>query len=249
MKRTPLIAGNWKMNTSLEEATDLATAVAAAAPADIELVVCPPFPWLLTVATAIAGSRVKLGAQNCWIEPKGAFTGEISPAMLRPTCTFVIAGHSERRALFAEDDDLVGRKVKAIMEQGMTPILCVGESLAQREAGQAHQIVTRQISAGVARIEATDFAHLVVAYEPVWAIGTGIAASPADAAEMMTAIRETLHTVDPVEADQVRLIYGGSVTTESAPTLLGQENIDGALVGGASLSAVDFLAIAQAARR
>ncbi|MBA3336539.1 MAG: triose-phosphate isomerase, partial [Chloroflexia bacterium] len=171
------------------------------------------------------------------------------PAMLRPTCTFVIAGHSERRAIFAEDDELIGRKVKAIMEHGMTPILCVGESLAQREAGQAHQVVTRQLSAAIARIESAHFANLVVAYEPVWAIGTGIAALPADAAEMTAAIRETLRSLDPVGADQVRLIYGGSVTTESAPTLLGQENIDGALVGGASLSAVDFLAIAQAARR
>ena len=210
----------------------------------VDIVLCPPYLSLSAVAEAVSGSAVKVGAQNMHYEDSGAFTGEVSPLMLQGICVYVILGHSERRQIFGETDDMVNRKVKAAFTHGIKPILCVGETLEQREGGQATNVISQQIRAGLAGID--DITGLVVAYEPVWAIGTGQAATPEVAAEIMGgALRESLSSLFGPAAEKVPMLYGGSVNPGNAESYAAQESIHGALVGGASLQAEPFLEIAR----
>ena len=245
----PFVAGNWKMNTTPGEAAALARQVRdliGDAPG-ITRVVCPPFVSLGPVAEALKGSTVGVGAQNLHPEPKGAFTGEVSGTMLQGLCQYVIIGHSERRHVFGETDEFVHQKVVAALGLGLTPVLCVGETLAQREAGGAQQVVTSQLRAGLAGAAAGALAGMVVAYEPVWAIGTGRPATPALAQEMMRLVRDTLAELGGSEAaSQAPLLYGGSVNAGNIGEFAREADIDGALVGGASLRADEFALITQA---
>lgn len=251
--RRLLIAGNWKMNLSRAEAVALARAVVegAAARADVELAVCPPSVYLDAVAGIVRGSTVRLGAQNVWPEPNGAFTGEISTAMLLDLgCQDVILGHSERRQLCGETDAVVNRKLHAALAAGLRPILCVGETLAEREAGRTSAVVRGQTVGSLSGVSAEQMARVVIAYEPVWAIGTGKVATPAQAEEVHADLRKLLaEQYNGPLAESVRILYGGSVKPSNAGELLAQPNIDGALVGGASLKAADFLGIAAGAPR
>jgi triosephosphate isomerase len=248
MARSPLIVGNWKMNTSRDEAVRLATAIASEAVPGVDLAVCPPFPWLVPVAAALAGSRVALGGQDCWTEPKGAFTGAVSPAMLAELCRFVIVGHSERRRLFGESDELVAQKLSAALAAGLQPILCVGEDLQMRESGEAIAYVQAQLEHALAGRPEEEVGRCAIAYEPIWAIGTGVAAAPSDAEEMAAEIRIVLRRVAGDETTEgVRVLYGGSVTATNAAEILIGMNVDGALIGGASLVPESFVAIARAA--
>jgi triosephosphate isomerase len=251
--RKKFIAGNWKMNTTRAEGVPLAAAVAKGIgnATDVEVAVCPPIPYLAAVGEAIAGSAVGLGAQNCYHEPKGAFTGEVSPAMLVDVgCRYEFLGHSERRAIFKESNADVNRKVLAALAAGLTPIVCVGETLAERQAEQTTAVVREQIEGSLANLTADQVEKLVIAYEPVWAIGTGVVATPDQAEAVHADLRKLLETrYTSAVASSVRIQYGGSLNAENAATLLSQPNIDGALVGGASLKADGFLAIIAAARR
>ena len=241
-----MVAGNWKMNTTPAEAVQLAAEVRDGADglAEIDIVLCPPHISLQGVAEAVKGSAVKVGAQNMHFETSGAFTGEVSPTMLQGVCGYVILGHSERRQLFGETDDLVNRKVKAALEHGIKPILCVGETLEERESGRALDIVAQQVRAGLAGVD--DITGLVVAYEPVWAIGTGQAATPGVAAEIMGgALGDTLRGLFGPAAAEVPLLYGGSVNPGNVESYAAQDSIHGSLVGGASLQAEPFLEIAR----
>lgn len=250
--RRKLIAGNWKMNTTRAEGVALAAAVAqgSAAHAGVDVAVCPPAIYLDAVKHALAGSSVGLGAQNCYHEAKGAFTGEISVAMLRDVgCQYVILGHSERRAIFKESNELINKKVKAALAGELTPILCVGETLDERKAGRTAEVVKEQFLGSLAGISAEQMAGIVIAYEPVWAIGTGVTATPAQAEEVHADLRNLLKTTyNSQVADKVVIQYGGSVTPETAPELFRQPNIDGGLVGGASLKPESFVAIVAAAK-
>ena len=242
----PIVAGNWKMNTTLEEARELANDVASGVSesSEVELILCPPFISLTAVRRAVSGTPVRVGAQNMHFEPAGAFTGEVSPAMLRDLCEYVILGHSERRQLFGETDETVNRKVHAALAAGLRPIVCVGETLEQREDGQAADVVEGQVLAGVADVQ--DIKDVVVAYEPVWAIGTGRAATPEIAEEIMGgAIHDALRDLFGDDADEVPLLYGGSVNPGNTAAFAAQPSIHGALVGGASLQADQFLQIAS----
>jgi triosephosphate isomerase len=248
--RRPLIAGNWKMNLTRRECMALAMAVAENAPpgGGAELAVCPPAVYLSAVAETLAGSPVAWGAQNVYHEPSGAFTGELSTAMLVDLgCKYVILGHSERRHVIGESNQDVNRKVHAALAAGLVPIVCVGETLAQREAGKTRDVVAEQFFGSLAGVSREQAAKVVLAYEPVWAIGTGKVATPEQAEEVHRDLRRIaeFRYNSPV-ADQIRIQYGGSVKPDNAAQLLAQENIDGALVGGASLKAADFLAIAAA---
>ena len=249
--RRKFIAGNWKMNTNRAEAVALATAVAAkvGSSSNVDVAVCPPNVYLEAVGQAIKGSAVGLGVQNCYHEAKGAFTGEISPQMARDIgCTYVILGHSERRQIFKESNHDVNRKVLAALGVGLTPIMCVGETLDQRQSGQTAAVVREQVEGSLAGLSAEQMLKIVIAYEPVWAIGTGVVATPEQAEEVHADLRRLLQTgYNSQVASAVRIQYGGSVNAENAATLLGQPNIDGALVGGASLKADSFLAIVSAA--
>lgn len=251
--RKKFIAGNWKMNTTRAEGLALAAAVAKGVgnASDVEVAVCPPSVYLAAVGEAIAGSAVGLGAQNCYHESKGAFTGEVSPAMLVDVgCRYVILGHSERRAIFKESNADVNRKVLAALAGGLTPIVCVGETLAERQAERTTAVVREQIEGSLANLTADQVVKLVIAYEPVWAIGTGVVATPEQAEAVHADLRKLLETrYTTAVASSVRIQYGGSVNAENAATLLGQPNIDGALVGGASLKADGFMAIVAAARK
>ena len=248
----PVVAGNWKMNTTLAEAAGLAAdirdglrSVSPGSVSNVELILCPPFLYLNTVRETVAGSSIKVAAQNMHFEASGAFTGEIAPPMLQGICDYVILGHSERRQLFGETDALVNRKIKAAFQHGLRPILCVGETLEQRESGQAGVVVGQQL--GAALSEVVDIMGLVVAYEPVWAIGTGGAATPDIAAEIMGGpLLETLHSLFGSAAEDVPLLYGGSVNPGNVYSFAQQSCIHGALVGGASLQADQFLEIARA---
>ncbi|MDA0797220.1 MAG: triose-phosphate isomerase [Chloroflexi bacterium] len=245
----PFVAGNWKMNTSISEAIKLARALRPALSGidGVTRVICPPFISLAGVSAEFVGSDIKVGAQNMHSEPKGAFTGEIAGAMLKDVCDYVILGHSERRQLLGEQDDFINAKVRAALEIGLTPILCVGETLDQREAGNAGTVVEGQLQGGLRDVSAEDIGRSVVAYEPVWAIGTGRAATPEMAQEMMGLIRYEVARLSHIEiAGNVPLLYGGSVNAENAAELAEQRDLDGALVGGASLKADDFAAIAKA---
>jgi triosephosphate isomerase len=236
------------MNTTLDEAVALAGALRGALDAvdGVEPVVCPPFVWLTAVAELLRGSSIGVGAQNLHWEPKGAFTGEVSPVMLAPFCRYVIVGHSERRQHFGETDESVNRKVRAAIGHGLSPIVCVGETLAENEAGRTFEVVSGQTRAALADVPPTD--RLVIAYEPVWAIGTGRAATAEGAAATIGDIRRILGQLWGGQvAARLRIQYGGSVTPANAAELFAQPEIDGALVGGASLKAPDFTAIVRAA--
>jgi triosephosphate isomerase (TIM) len=245
--RTPLIAGNWKMYKTVGEAVALVEALLRGLgdTADREVLVCPPFTALHAVAPVLLGTPIALGAQDMFYEEQGAYTGAISPLMLRDVgCTYVIVGHSERRQIFGEDDALVNRKLRAALSHGLRSILCVGETKPQRDAGQAEPVVVGQLRAGLAGVDAAALASVVIAYEPVWAIGTGDTATPGDAQAMHATLRRTLADLYGAEAAaQVRIQYGGSVKPDNVDELMAQPDIDGALVGGASLTAESFLRI------
>ena len=250
MTRKPLIAGNWKLHNTLSEATALATAIRNAAHhAHCEIVVAPVFTALTTVRDALKDSEIGLAAQDVYWEKKGAFTGQVSAALLKDVgCTYCIVGHSERRQFFGETDETVRKKLRALLDAGVRPILCVGESLEQREQGATVGVVLGQLSAGLAGIDTDALSELVVAYEPVWAIGTGKTATPEDAQTVHAAIRaHVIAECGSAFADRLRIQYGGSVKADNAKALLSQPDIDGALVGGASLVLEQFMAIVSAA--
>ena len=251
--RTPVVAANWKMNKTAAEAVDLARELVVAIQpfTAVERVLCPPFTALAAVAPLLAGTGIGLGAQNMHWEKSGAYTGEVSPLMLAGLCQYVVVGHSERRQYFAETDETVNKKVKAALAHGLTPIVCVGENLAENEARQTAAVVTRQTRAAYAGLTAGDALKTILAYEPVWAIGTGKAATPAGAnAVIGLHIRGALADLySSAVADALRVQYGGSVTAANAADLMAQPDIDGALVGGASLKPAEFEAIVKAASR
>jgi triosephosphate isomerase len=249
--RRKIIAGNWKMNKTVTEALALVRELRGMVSMlrdKVEIVVAPPFVSLHPVAKAIEDSNLKLAGQNCHWEASGAFTGEVSAPMLKEAgCTYVILGHSERRQLFGETDETVNKRAQAVLKAGLVPILCVGETLAEREAGRTLEVVERQVKGALAGFGAGEVARFVLAYEPVWAIGTGRTATSAQAQEVHAAIRSQLARLyDGGTAEQVRIQYGGSVKPDNAAELLGQRDVDGALVGGASLKAGDFAAIVKA---
>jgi triosephosphate isomerase len=251
MTRKKLIAGNWKMNKTSADAVSLARELVAAVGTqpDVEIVICPPFTALEVVAKAIDGSLIKLGAQNMHFEASGAFTGEVSAPMLRAIfTTHVILGHSERRSLFGETDELVNKKLLAALKNQLRPILCVGESLAEREAGSTLKVVQTQTGRGLEGVSKDQASTLIVAYEPVWAIGTGKVATTEQAQEVHAFIRGLLtkHYGEAV-AQKVRILYGGSMKPANAPELLAQKDIDGGLIGGASLESRSFVELIKAA--
>jgi triosephosphate isomerase (TIM) len=249
--RKPFVAGNWKMNKTGEEARALVAEMLPElqAAASIDRAVCPPYPYLMPIAAMLAGTGVGLGAQNMYWEESGAFTGEVAPGMVAEYCQYVILGHSERRAYFGETDETVNRKVKAAFAHKLIPIMCVGETLDENEAGRTAEVVERQMRAGMQGLETVQAAELVVAYEPVWAIGTGRAASAEGAnAVLADIIRPTLKDMFGSDVAQaVRIQYGGSVNAKNAAEYFGMPDIDGALVGGAALKPADFIAIVKAA--
>ncbi len=253
MSRKSLVAGNWKMNKTAAEARDLVSAMSArlGAISNVEKVLCPPFLSIPAVAPMLEGSGIGLGAQNLYWEEKGAFTGEVSPGMVKEFCQYVIIGHSERRAYFGETDESVNKKLHAAMKIGLIPIVCVGETLAQYEAGTTAEVVRRQISVGLAGVDSAAAAKVVVAYEPVWAIGTGKASSGENANHVhKDVIRPALVDLyGAAGAQAIRILYGGSVTAANAAEFFAYPDIDGALVGGASLKPDEFVAITKAAVR
>ena len=244
--RKPFVAGNWKMNTTEAEAVALARGVVdSTRGASCDVAVGVPFPHLGPVREALRGSHVGLAAQDVYWEAKGAFTGEVSVPMLEDYCQFVIIGHSERRQFFGETDDWVNRKVAAVLASRLDPIVCVGELLEERKGGLTEKVLYRQLRAGLTGL--TMSPRVTIAYEPVWAIGTGETATPEVAQEACSYIRGVLREISPVHADSIRIQYGGSVNAENAAQLLAQPDIDGALVGGASLKADQFGVICAAA--
>ena len=248
--RNTLIAGNWKMNGSTSANAELVSGINAGAPAtdSVELLVCPPFPYLTAVLTDTAGSKVAVGAQNVSAHESGAFTGEVAPSMLADLgCEYVIVGHSERRTLYGETSADVAAKFKAALGAGLRPILCIGETLEEREAGQTEAVVDEQLDAVIESVGIANFATAVIAYEPVWAIGTGMTATPEQAQDVHAHIRSRLAGHDAAIAESTQILYGGSMKGENAAGLLAKADIDGGLIGGASLKAADFLAIANAA--
>ncbi len=252
-KRRPMVAGNWKMNGNRAEAASLVDGIVQGlgATAAVDVLVCPPFILIPLVAERLAASKaVTWGGQNLDPHGAGAYTGEISGAMLHDYgCTFVIVGHSERRTLYGEDDVTVAEKFKAAQGAGLTPILCVGETLAEREENRTEAVVARQLEAVLAMNGIGALRNAVIAYEPVWAIGTGRTASPQQAQDVHRFIRDRLAAQDKAVAEGARILYGGSVKADNANELFGQADIDGGLIGGASLKAAEFLAICHAAVR
>ena len=248
--RTPLIAGNWKMNTDSASARQLADAVAQKAGEceGVELLVCPPNVYLGLVRDTLGTAAVSLGAQNVYHEANGAFTGETSTAMLADLgVQYVILGHSERRHILGETDELINKKTHAVLKAGLRPIVCVGELLEEREAGKTGEVIRTQFDGSLANVSAEQILSVTIAYEPVWAIGTGKVATTEQAEEVHADLRRQLtERYNGQIAGQVRILYGGSVKPDNAAQLLSQPNIDGALIGGASLKAADFLAIAAA---
>jgi triosephosphate isomerase (TIM) len=251
--RRPFIAGNWKMTQNRASAVALAEGVAKATAGveGVDIAVCPPSCYLEVVGRAIAGSKVALGAQNMYHEKEGAFTGEISASMLRDLgCKYVILGHSERRHILGETDAAINKKVHAALAAGLTPIVCVGELLAEREAGRTLDVIRTQFDGSLAGLTAEQLAKLVIAYEPVWAIGTGKVATPQQAEEVHLDLRKLMaERYNQNVAEKVCIQYGGSVKPDNAAILLGQPNIDGALVGGASLKVDQFLGIIAGVKR
>jgi triosephosphate isomerase (TIM) len=249
--RRPLIAGNWKMHGSRAENAELIEALLLGLPAQtpVEIAVCPPFVYLWEAARLLKSSSIALGAQSVCAEAVGAFTGEVSASMLKDIgCRYVIVGHSERRAIYKEDDALVARKFLAAQSQGLIPILCVGETLEERERSQTMQVVSRQLTAVLDLAGAPALRNAVVAYEPVWAIGTGKNATPAQAQEVHAHIRAAIAGRDAKIAADVRILYGGSVKAANAHELFAMPDVDGGLVGGASLKADEFLKICACAQ-
>lgn len=245
--RQPLIVGNWKMNGSRQANRALLAALRDAAELPCDLAVCPPALFLGDVAAALEGSEVAFGAQDCSAHEPGAYTGEIAAVMLKELgCRYVIVGHSERRTLHVETDQTVADKAKVALAHGLTPIVCVGETLSERESGQTAAVVKRQLSVVIHALGPC-VSNIVVAYEPVWAIGTGRTASPEQAQEVHALLRAQLAAATS-SASSMRLLYGGSMKPDNAASLLAQPDIDGGLIGGAALKAADFLAIARAAR-
>jgi triosephosphate isomerase len=248
--RDILIAGNWKMNGGSAGNAELVADIIAGVPATdrVRLLICPPFPYLAAAATQVSGSKVLLGAQTVSEHSIGAFTGEISTSMLKDVgCDYVIVGHSERRALYGETSEAVAAKFKAVIESGLVPILCVGETLAEREAGSTEAVIDEQMEAVFNSVGIDGFATAVVAYEPVWAIGTGMTASPEQAQDVHRHIRSGMAAHNKDIAETTLILYGGSVKSDNAAGLFSMPDIDGGLIGGASLKADDFLAIATAA--
>jgi triosephosphate isomerase (TIM) len=250
--RKPFLAGNWKMNTDSHSSVELAKGVAQrldeAAAEKATVAVCPPFVYLAVVAKALSSSNVSVGAQDVYFEKNGAFTGEISCAMLKDVgCSYAIIGHSERRHVIGEKDELINKKIAAAIHGGLLPIFCVGELLEEREANKTEAVVTRQIEKGLSGIDAEKMSAVTIAYEPVWAIGTGKTATKEQAQEVHAFIRQLLGKLyDKQLAQQTRIQYGGSVKPSNAKELMSQPDIDGLLIGGASLKAEDFVAIVEA---
>lgn len=252
MARTPLMAGNWKMNLNHMEAIALVQKFAYTFTVEdfaaLEIAVIPPFTDIRSVQTLVDGDKIalKYGAQDLAVADKGAFTGEVSGAMLAKLgCTFVIVGHSERRANNAEDDQKVNLKVQAALRNGLTPILCVGEGLETRKAGEQVAFTLAQLDAALSGVASSDVANLVIAYEPIWAIGTGEVATPSDAQEVCGAIRSRIRETHGSAADQVRVLYGGSMKAENVAALMKEVDIDGGLVGGASLDPDEFVSVCR----
>lgn len=248
--RQILVAGNWKMNGDSATNAELVADILAAVPVsdNVRLLLCPPFPYISAVAAQIAGSKVSLGAQNVSEHSGGAHTGEVAAAMLRDIgCSYAIVGHSERRTLYGETSAQVANKFQAVLDAGMTPILCIGETLQEREAGRTNAVTEEQLDAVLGTSGIAAFGSAVIAYEPVWAIGTGKTASPEQAQDVHRHIRAVLEKQDRAVAATVQILYGGSMKGDNAAGLIAMQDIDGGLVGGASLQAADFLAIAGAA--
>jgi len=248
--REILIAGNWKMNGSTADSQALVDGILAGMPggAGFRLLVCPPFPYVAAVAARAAGTGLQVGAQNVSEHEKGAYTGEVAPSMLKDVgCEYVIVGHSERRSLYGESSAQVAAKFAAAQVAGLVPILCVGETLEEREADKTQSVIDEQLDAVFDGSGVEAFSSAVIAYEPVWAIGTGRTATPEQAQEVHRHIRARLAALDADIAENVQVLYGGSMKGENAPGLLAMPDIDGGLIGGASLKAHDFLAIARAA--
>jgi triosephosphate isomerase len=248
--RDYLIAGNWKMNGSNAANAELVDGIIAGMPQSdtVSLLVCPSFPYLATIADKLSGTGIALGAQNVSQHAAGAFTGETAPAMLTDVgCTHVIVGHSERRAIMGESSETVAAKFRAAQDAGLIPVLCVGETQEQRESGQTEAVVDEQLNAVIDDSGIDAFRSAVIAYEPVWAIGTGLTATPEQAQDVHQHIRGVLGARNQDIADAVKILYGGSVKGDNAAGLFGKPDIDGGLIGGASLKAADFLAIAEAA--
>ncbi|MFK7889921.1 MAG: triose-phosphate isomerase [Granulosicoccus sp.] len=247
--RRSLVAGNWKLHGSKHSIAELAGAVAnGVADLDADVLVCPTYLHLSDVSAALAGTSVSLGAQNCAVASSGAYTGEVAAQMLGEYgCRYVIVGHSERRALFSETNEQIAGKCTAACDAGLVPILCVGETLDEREAGEVQRVIGTQLDAVLESCGVASFAAMVVAYEPVWAIGTGKTATPEQAQEVHALIRQQIANRDSTIASELRIVYGGSVKPDNAATLFAQTDIDGGLIGGASLDATSFLAICNAA--
>jgi triosephosphate isomerase (TIM) len=247
--RTPLIAGNWKMYKTVAEAVELVEALVAGAGSveDREVLVCPPATALYALGSLVKGSAIQLGAQNMYSAREGAFTGEISPLMVQDVgCTSVLLGHSERRQVFGETDAMINAKVKVAIEYGLRPVLCVGETKPQRDAGMAEETTLGQLHAGLDGLAAEQLANVVIAYEPVWAIGTGDTATPEDAQAMHAAIRDALQSTFGLGVGEAtRVLYGGSVKADNVDAIMAKPDVDGVLVGGASLKADSFLRIIQ----
>ena len=248
--REILVAGNWKMNASTKASEELVEGIVAGVPAGsgFKLLVCPPFPYLAAVAAKVAGSAVKLGAQTVSEHDAGAYTGEVAPSMLRDVgCEYVIVGHSERRAMYGESSSDVAAKFQSAQAAGLTPVLCIGETLTEREQGSTEAVVDEQLGAVIEAAGIAAFGAAVIAYEPVWAIGTGMTATPEQAQDVHRHIRGQLAAKDKAIAAGVQILYGGSMKGDNAAGLLAMPDIDGGLIGGASLKVADFLAIAAAA--
>ena len=246
--RQRIVAGNWKMNASTSQVNDLISDITSnLGNCETNIIVCPPFPYLSQVSSAIKNTKVNLGAQDLNINKSGAFTGEVSADMIKDfNANYVIVGHSERRALYNEDNELVAQKVKVALDNGLTPLLCLGEQLEERENGTTEKIVKAQLDAVIDLVGIAAFKNIIIAYEPVWAIGTGKVATPAQAQETHAFIRRELASQDISIADNCAILYGGSVNGDNAQELFSCEDIDGGLIGGASLDAISFLKIANA---
>lgn len=248
--RKPLVAGNWKMNGSRSGVTELLQGInsGSAGIDGVEILVCPPYPFIPAAETLLQGNGIAWGAQNVSAESAGAFTGEVAASMLLDFgCSYVIVGHSERRALYGEDDQLVAEKFAASVAAGLIPILCLGETLDERESGVTEQVVARQLDAVIEKVGLDGLAKGVIAYEPVWAIGTGKTATPEQAQEVHAFIRNRIAAGNADVASEMRILYGGSMKPDNALELIGMSDIDGGLIGGASLKSDDFLAICKAA--
>ena len=251
--RKPFVAGNWKMNTDRQSAVELAKGVAEGstdlAGRTVDVALCPPFVYLQAVAASVSSSSVAVGSQDLYFESKGAFTGEISTLMLKDVgCAYALCGHSERRHVIGETDELINKKVSAAISGGLLPILCVGELQSEREGGKMEEVVSRHVKEGLSGLDAEKIEAITIAYEPVWAIGTGLTATPDQAQEVHEFIRKLMAELYSEQvAQNVRILYGGSVKPGNAAELMGRQDIDGVLVGGASLKTDDFLAIIEAA--